>query len=792
MGRRTATTVELVPSVPIVEAERLDRGDDAPAPGSWWWVLCSKQDEETESWDSDDDGEATSPDEDVVRDITAPKGKQRRWLGCVTKVGSNFAELDGYRKSARLALDGFHRRCNAAGAPDAYLKAKISEHRGNVRKLMTEIREVCHRLGVPIHQVLGEGAPVDAEDSGTALAVVHGVEDAKKYQRALVKAEEKTLPELFKRVKEQHEVMARWMKVEMIPSESELERIQGVTGVLKAKIHTVELYAGLAEECVQVRKGKPAKDDDKVHLIQRRHYMDEECLARYEAGGMSFRDIGEFDKWIARDDHMFRLFPFPRTVIAFRVRHFDRQIEGASVADFIQLRIENQAGKRTFLYIRNGNQLWRVETSIDFEEELFPNKDDSALLSDAELWVKPGGRVGSDTFIRSRRSIDAMRDHHRNKRRFAAYRLWQWHRAGCPDDDDPRWTYTVASGDLYEHESHAVRGGEWSSSKGSYKPVPPGGTLQFEGMPRHQGVSRDSDPSLEYELLTPEHIYFDDAMAHIRRVTTEHNRIAVIIQGLLDRSTCLHPHPPWRIWTPEGFEQGVKLVYDVSRAVTAGEELDFQAYRAQLNKSIRAGCYTLGQNKVWTDHMVSAYGEEWRRYAPGGYGNHGPATIARVVKVRRNGNCVFEWTRERARPLVGWKPCEDRPGWRTKTHSYPPIPVRWECPADKLTCIDAYTPGDYRMFFDDPRTRAQYVRWAPILLSAENWHHKRRLAQEQEIAEAAKAAKKRRRPKAKTKKRGSRVGKRVGLVGLAVAFEAAAKKAETPASLEDIDLDEDE
>ncbi len=36
--------------------------------------------------------------------------------------------------------------------------------------------------------------------------------------------------------------------------------------------------------------------------------------------------------------------------------------------------------------------------------------------------------------------------------------------------------------------------------------------------------------------------------------------------------------------------------------------------------------------------------------------------------------------------------------------------------------VDAYTPGDYKQFFEDPRTRAEYLKWAPFLLTAEDYH----------------------------------------------------------------------
>jgi len=36
--------------------------------------------------------------------------------------------------------------------------------------------------------------------------------------------------------------------------------------------------------------------------------------------------------------------------------------------------------------------------------------------------------------------------------------------------------------------------------------------------------------------------------------------------------------------------------------------------------------------------------------------------------------------------------------------------------------VDAYRPGDFRQFFNDPRTRQQYLKWAWMLLEAEEYH----------------------------------------------------------------------
>ena len=49
---------------------------------------------------------------------------------------------------------------------------------------------------------------------------------------------------------------------------------------------------------------------------------------------------------------------------------------------------------------------------------------------------------------------------------------------------------------------------------------------------------------------------------------------------------------------------------------------------------------------------------------------------------------------------------------------------------ETLFNVSAYQPGDFRWFFEDPRTRAQYLKWAPTLLTAEEYHAGNRKAQE--------------------------------------------------------------
>lgn len=42
-------------------------------------------------------------------------------------------------------------------------------------------------------------------------------------------------------------------------------------------------------------------------------------------------------------------------------------------------------------------------------------------------------------------------------------------------------------------------------------------------------------------------------------------------------------------------------------------------------------------------------------------------------------------------------------------------------PFESLLNISAYRAGDYKRFFSDPRTRSEYLKWAPYLLMAEDY-----------------------------------------------------------------------
>jgi hypothetical protein len=645
------------------ETKRTENLARAPEVGDWYWLKV----EESDGWDDDNDAPLN------------PRIVER--LTCVMHVGSNYVELTAvshHDTTWRVHENEFDDECTYEPDPQMYINQKIALHQGKVNELLDNVKQLTARLGVT-RAALPEG---EVEESTRALAVAHGTERIQEHKKALIKAKEETLPDLFKKIEEEHKELAMWMKGGLLPHRARAAKLKDETSAIEDRIFTVELYAGLIEEIEQIKKGDPAHNDEKVRLFQRQHYMDEECLANYKAGGMEFKDLRAFERWLCKKENFERIFPHPRCVVTFRVRRHKKDRECNTLWDFIVITMEEKLDKRTFLYIRNGAQLWRMHTEINFGEELFPHKDDSVLLGDGEVlyadtsWNEPRSIMGEGQYLEMVARREREREEYEKKKR-AWKRMSKKEREGkC----EPWWSHR------HSHE-------KWSRiDKGN--------------------------------------VYYDDVMKKIAREAVAHNRVVVVLQGLLDRSPCLHPHPPWQLWTNEGFTQGLELIYDLSRALVDGDPPSFKAYCARLNAHMEKGCFTVGQQDTWLEHerekeeqrRRNSYRYSYRDYDVGRwwspYGNPGPGEVAKVVRLDKKRQCIYEWYRERQR--VKWVKDPDRPGFMK--YADLSIKTRFACPIHEVLNISAYKPGDYKTFYDDPRTREDYLEWAPWLLVAEDFH----------------------------------------------------------------------
>lgn len=223
------------------------------------------------------------------------------WLGCVTQIGSNFVELtspkiEGFgRYRTRVLFTDFQQELRLEPNAQEVIMGKVNDYQGQVNQLMGEVRAITARLGV----YNGLSIEDRSASEGTAIVTMSGAPDIDGYKNALVVAKEKILPDLFKKIKEANAHLAGWMSAETLPMLAMAEQMQDSIKSIDKRIFNVSLYAGLTEQVVQFADGEPAAFHEKLHVMQRRAYMDEECLMNYQAGGMEFKHIDKFNAWLA-------------------------------------------------------------------------------------------------------------------------------------------------------------------------------------------------------------------------------------------------------------------------------------------------------------------------------------------------------------------------------------------------------------------------------------------------------------------------------------------------------------
>jgi len=340
------------------------------------------------------------------------------FLMCLVHIGSNVLEL--YEPSSKdmptrweriLFVDAINRLILEPNY-QRIIQGFIDEKSVKTKHLLQQMSARACELGIQVSGDVGsyvalEALPAPATPSeGTGIAILSDVLDVEQYKVDVVEFKEVTLPALQKEVKETCSAMSKWaMSVTLLPS-TMIDQMRSDMEKVTDRIEDVSIYAGINESAVLVRDGLSASADEVIHFMQLRRYMDEECLVDYDAGGMSFENIHEFDQWISRSGNMERLFPFPKTVVAFKVRRKTKEYEN-NLSAFIQFTLEDQ-DKKTFLYIRNGEKIYRISSSIEFDEMIFPSE--KGLFNEPIMVKGYHGRVNDVITVREYEQVKSAID----------------------------------------------------------------------------------------------------------------------------------------------------------------------------------------------------------------------------------------------------------------------------------------------------------------------------------------------------------------------------------------------
>lgn len=596
------------------------------------------------------------------------KDNDLEWLACIQDIGSNYVQLtraieeDRIPVSIRIAHNDLNTKLRYEPDGDRIIQQKIDGAQNAILGLLETLDLSNSMLGISPaghQQSLPGSTPTTATQ---ALSVLAQTQDINHYKHALTAAYQTKIPQYLSQIEKAQTLMAQWQKALVLPLKIKADAAGGSLTTISHRLFNLNLYTGYSESLVHCQHGEPANLDSKLHIMQRKLYMDEECLMNYQHGGMTFKDIEQFDQWLCLPDNLNRILPFPRTLVAMQVRRpRDQSRSGAlELNDLIDIDFDNR-NHLTFMYLRNGQNVYRLSTSLEFDELIFLDAD--LLTASEALMVRTTGY---------RRKADTM-----PVREF---------------EEEVK---------LYEQKQRQLA--QWQAENP-------------EKIYRKPAI-RQFNPD-EWEPMTNNHLYYDEFQKTVTGELEKFNRIALIVQGLFDRSPVFDPHLPVKTWKSASFSKNIELVKDGSKVLNYGNPPDFEEYRNQCNAQVDSEAVFFGQQLYWLleegkketqrrKQLVDKYdlpdASEVNTYQPNG--NPGPGLLAKGRLNKATQLVAFTWYRE----------------GRGKAKTQHLIKTTLTVPINQLINISAYQPGDYKKFFSDPRSRARYLEWAPVLLLAEDY-----------------------------------------------------------------------
>lgn len=246
-------------------------------------------------------------------------------------------------------------------------------------------------LGVEVEKIklmaerLLNGEPFEefTESSDTALMSLGSKETLivlrEKINRAALVAEKtRKYAEIMIKQKTQE------LEARLQPMREMIEKMGREVSRLNYVIQTIETYAGIKENVVQLHAGEPAPETTPIVFRQAVIFMDEE-LALID-DDFDWQKVDKFDKWLLENDRYKDFMPDEKSMVAVKPRRRDKEYTAGETAnDRLYNWIMNQNNHQTAFLIRNGENLYKIESEhIFLTDRMYPNMDEYTKILEAE------------------------------------------------------------------------------------------------------------------------------------------------------------------------------------------------------------------------------------------------------------------------------------------------------------------------------------------------------------------------------------------------------------------------
>ena len=154
---------------------------------------------------------------------------------------------------------------------------------------------------------------------------------------------------------------------------------------IKKLIHIIELYLGINEDILHFQEGPTASVDEPICFRQKIMFMDEEVgdprLDLYgDDKGLDFRNIEAFDDWLCANGNYKKVIPESKCICVFKVRRSKKDHSKTAGENPFVLSWMEQEDEKTYILIRNGDNLYRIWVDLEVADRLFPHRDEMMKL----------------------------------------------------------------------------------------------------------------------------------------------------------------------------------------------------------------------------------------------------------------------------------------------------------------------------------------------------------------------------------------------------------------------------
>jgi len=336
-----------LPVKPEVRPSNAGQPNNIPKIGDWYWVKCSENEE----------GEETKKEVEYLFCVRHLASNHVVFARCTPEGGQSWAQIRYRDLLAFTRLEPNWKQ---------FKEARIEEKKLELKEAIKALSDICAGAGL-----------IAQENEGASMLPAKIRVSPEQSKKTLTRIKAKTIPEHHKTVERITQEITTLYRDLVLPMRVQSERLEKTVESVDERLFALELYAGLFQKVKQISKGNPAPKETPVTVRQMMRYMDEECLIDYDGGGMDYNKVDDFDEWVVKPENLSRIAPEPRCIVALQIRRYDKDY-GTPVSLFhaIANARENQENKRTYLLLRNGENVHRLWADIDFRPQLLPDREE--------------------------------------------------------------------------------------------------------------------------------------------------------------------------------------------------------------------------------------------------------------------------------------------------------------------------------------------------------------------------------------------------------------------------------